>query len=305
MPYLAIVGSYALMRHVVVDRTPQDLDLIGSYDNLAEYYKNNMCKSIYPINKGKKLFGKNSHTIFEGEIAWEGSLSEELFQLIENDPDTVNLKNHLYPGLDLLYMLKMSHRYLKDSPFFLKTMRDIQAMRIAGAKIKPEHMAFFKKREKSTYDYGLPKLNQNKSSFFSGDGVNYIYDHDSIHRAIAIMEKPAYLYYQPEQNQVMTSKALFFKCSEHVQLNGVYEEAQVLNLERWLIPNNFTVDSKKGFEIALMKVCTSITSGWFREFAWENYDKVHGMYSSLEGPSIVDKFNKALAEGRILPYAAN
>jgi hypothetical protein len=28
-----------------------------------------------------------------------------------------------------------------------------------------------------------------------------------------------------------------------------------------------------------MKVCTSITSGWFREFAWENYDNVLDLYN--------------------------
>lgn len=31
--------------------------------------------------------------------------------------------------LVLLYTLKMSHEYLKDSPHFLKTMKDIQTMR--------------------------------------------------------------------------------------------------------------------------------------------------------------------------------
>jgi hypothetical protein len=29
---------------------------------------------------------------------------------------------------------------------------------------------------------------------------------------------------------------------------------------------------------ALDKVCTSITSGWFREFAWQNYDEVVKIY---------------------------
>ena len=33
--------------------------------------------------------------------------------------------------------------------------------------------------------------------------------------------------------------------------------------------------------MALEKVCTSITSGKFREFSWENYLKVRNMYDSM------------------------
>jgi hypothetical protein len=44
--------------------------------------------------------------------------------------------------------------------------------------------------------------------------------------------------------------------------------------------------------MALMKVCTSITSGWFRAFAWEHYDLVQGCI-----PTAMDKFNAAVANG--------
>lgn len=47
------------------------------------------------------------------------------------------------------------------------------------------------------------------------------------------------------------------------------------------IPNNNFPNipsPRKSFEIALEKVCTSITSGFFREFAYENYYKIIEMF---------------------------
>lgn len=87
---------------------------------------------------------------------------------------------------------------------------------------------------------------------------------------------------------MMTSKDKFFSCHPNVQLYGVLEEAYVLALERHQIPNNFKPDPKASFDIALEKICTSITSGWFREFAWENYYKVQELYS----PNYVTKFKQ-------------
>jgi hypothetical protein len=47
-----------------------------------------------------------------------------------------------------------------------------------------------------------------------------------------------------------------------------------------------------------MKVCTSITSGWFREYAWENYHRVLQMYSD----DFVVQFKQGLAEGKVKPF---
>lgn len=89
----------------------------------------------------------------------------------------------------------------------------------------------------------------------------------------------------------MTSKELFFAASERVRLCGVYEETCVLALERSQIPYDFKPDARWSFEMALMKVCTSITSGWFREYAWENYDKVLDLYDEMGENNYIERFN--------------
>jgi hypothetical protein len=149
-----------------------------------------------------------------------------------------------------------------------------------------------KKRAAETYKYSHPKLNKAKDQFFADDGVNYVYDHDTLHTVVAVGDRPAYMEYQVEGADVLCSKEKFFSVDEHTRLYGVYEEACVLAIERAVIPYN--TDPDKAFEIALEKVCTSITSGWFREFAWENYDQVlvmHQMATNI-GQGYYKKFKE-------------
>lgn len=287
-----VLGSRACHPYFDIGRKPKDYDVLGSYDDVVKfvhYIFGSEPFNFYPISKGNKYLARNKNFIIEAEIAWPGSLNEKLFNLIDADPDTIpGYDECLIPSLDVLYMLKMSHRYLKNSPHFRKTMNDIHLMRKHGAKIREEHMEFFKEREKYTYSYAHPKLNKDKSEFFSNDGLVYVYDHDSIHESMKIMEQPAYTYFKDDQKEVWCSKEKFFSCAEEIRLNAVLEESLVLALERSQIPFP-GIDKHRSFRTALEKVCTSITSGWFREYAWENYDDVMERFYELR-TTYVDKF---------------
>ena len=149
-------------------------------------------------------------------------------------------------------------------------------------------------REKIQYNYNLPKLNQSKDTFFSGDGIIYEYDHDTIHEAVKFLDKPAYTYYA--DGEVWSSKEKFNQCSEKIKLFGVLEESLVLACERSQLAFSPPPDARWSFEHALFKVCTSITSGFFREYAWENYDKVIELYNKV-GLDYVDKVNEGIKTG--------
>lgn len=287
---IVTIGSVALAQYIRL-RTPRDLDIVGTYDDLVEYIqKFYKPKTLIPIEEGTKLLAKTDIQIIEGDIAWAGSSSEMLLSLVEPVRD--------YAPLDLLYTIKMSHRFKKNSPHFRKTMDDILAMRKLGAKIRPEYEEFYKKRQEESYNYAHPKLNVSKGDFFKGDGVQYVYDHDSIHEAIAKQKRPAYRNYIIEGEDVLCSKDKFMACSERIKLFGVLEEAYVLALERSQIPFKGKITPRQSFEIALMKVCTSITSGWFREYAWENYYRVKALYTDY----YVEKFWNAVASGKVKPH---
>lgn len=285
---LVCTGSTALFHRDHSWRQPADLDLVGSYQDIYDYCKSlGRIQSFMPIENGKKIVAKvhkcysnvyqsyaKELTIIEAEIAWRNTTAAALVDLVKNDSDTIIKDGLLIPSIDFLYMLKMSHRYLKNSPFFLKTMEDIHNFRLLGAKINPKHNSFFQERKNATYNYTHPKLDVNKVDFFKGDGITYIYDHDSIHEIVKCLNAPAYTFFKEPNSEVFCSKELFFSVDERIRYFAVLEEAYVLALERSQIPFRGKVEPEKSFNMALTKVCTSITSGWFREFAWENWHQV-------------------------------
>lgn len=301
-----VIGSTALLHHCPWAKSPNDLDIIGTLDEYNHFSEKWGAIESYPLNDNKAYMKLPTGRIVDFEIAWEGSSGEKLLQIEKNSEFTLE-----FAPLEVLYALKLSHRYLKNSPFFNKTMDTIKFLRKEiYPKISEDHWKsenssrcfppylreWFEIREKETYNYKLPNLNQNKENFFTSN-FQYIYDHDSIHKAVALYDKPAYKYYQEENSEVFCSKELFFQQSKEIRLAGVIEETYVLALERSQIPNNGNVDRKTSFKLALEKVCTSITSGWFRQFAWENYDDILKLYND----NYVDNFLKALNDGTVTP----
>ena len=69
----------------------------------------------------------------------------------------------------------------------------------------------------------------------------------------------------------------------------------MLACERSLIPHPGKMTPKQAWTFALSKVCSSITSGWFREFAYENIFEVMKSYPE----NYWDKFQQAAKEGKV------
>lgn len=74
----------------------------------------------------------------------------------------------------------------------------------------------------------------------------------------------------------------------------------MLALERSQIPHPGKWTPEKSFMFALEKVCTSITSGWWREYAWEHHEDAVSLYESAR-TDYVDRFKQALAAGVVRP----
>lgn len=204
--------------------------------------------------------------------------------------------------MDWLYGLKYSHRF-KPGPHFEKTRRDIHLMESLGNSVTHKFgplsngpwASWVMRREKETYTRGSPKLNVMKRDFFSdAHGVEYTYDHDSIHKAMALENGvPAYESYKEPGAEVMCSKVMWDALPQRVRLNGVIEECCVLALERSQIPHAGKSSPRDSFRRALQAVCTTVTSGWFRDFAYKEYFTVLGLYRD----DYVDRFQKGLEAG--------
>lgn len=304
------IGSKPLADMGVLPRKPSDIDWFGPTRNAK-----NILSRVFP--RGYEVFSENNHKLIVKAFVSSGHVMVE----IENSEENEN-NRHIYrhmllehansvthaglvrpASLNMLLFFKESHKYKKDSVHFLKTLQDILLLKSLGAVIPSTMKDLLVEREKLTYTNKLPVLDVGKKEFFNPQTVAYKYDHDSIHEAVALQDKPAYTFYIDPTKQVMCSKKLFDSSPYTIKLYGVVEESMVLALERSLIPFDFKPNPDKAFSMALEKVCTSITSGWFREYAYNHYWEAQGVYRVLNKEKhYVDRFKEALANGKIKPF---
>jgi hypothetical protein len=296
---MLLIGSRALKlrRPDLLTREPLDFDFVCTRQEYDRWITTQSSKvnptEIYPEMDGKKMIVKGS-SICEFELIQPGTSSELLRDLVENDPESIETSLGWIPSLDMLFALKTSHRYLKNSPHFFKTFLDWHSMRSAGAQIRPEHVEFLKLREKETYaKQKHPSLMKSKDEFFSGDGVEYVFDHDSIHESQKFFDKPAYKYYAREGSEVFSDKAKFFAAPREIQIAGAIEEVSVLALERSIIPHKGVWTPKQAWLFSFSKVASSVTSGWFRQFVYENGIEIIRSYPE----NYVEKFEDAINSG--------
>lgn len=296
---MILVGSRALeiwVKGMGKDfyRSCKDIDFLCSekeWQQEVEKYQSDAWLEIIE-RSGNKGHIKAGGVHIEYDIAQPGDSTDQLIAYCKySEHGKPSFGGSFIAPLDVLYLLKMSHRFKKNSPHFFKTMNDIHYMRSLGASIPEELMGIFKRREKETYNYSHPNLDVKSKEFFKGDEVPYVYDHDTIHEAVAVLGVPAYKSYMKDDSEVMTSKEKFFAQEEHIRILGVYEESCVLALERSQIPFNFEVPARQSFVMALSKVCTSITSGWFREYAYESFHVVMKFYESMGEDDYIQRFH--------------
>ena len=132
---------------------------------------------------------------------------------------------------------------------------------------------------KEAYPQGNPNLNQSNEMFFD-DPVEKVYDHDFLHELYAYEDRPMFekLKHKGEEGQAWCAKDLWQQLSQLQKLQCVAEESYVIATERFMVPNGWNYPTKKAFYFALKKVCTTLTSGWFRDFAIDNFPQVFELF---------------------------
>jgi hypothetical protein len=195
------------------------------------------------------------------------------------------------PSLMGLMLLKRSH--LHRPLGFEKHIRDYHAMR-AVCEPDTRYLLIIKdliKATKSLYGDRVPSLKKSKTEFFD-DYVTKHYEHDSIHAATCYGPRPIFERLKPEGDEsVWCSKNLWDGLSHQDMVRCVREEAFVIALERFIIPE-LILDkphrsAKMAFGLAVTKICTTLCSGWFRDFAIENWPEIMNLDHDFLG-----KFNE-------------
>ncbi|KAL9548346.1 hypothetical protein MBANPS3_005723 [Mucor bainieri] len=206
-------------------------------------------------------------------------------------------------SVSLLEALKSSHIYWPA--YFAKHIADLHTLRAALAPLELESSTanigiFAKKNEPLTPPTrsdeitrfllartleveafrGTPgahiNLNMSNQDFLGRDDDLFVtrhIPHDDVHALVAYGAAPIYDELKTDKSKAMVSKELFEKAAYEKQIQCVKEEAMVIALERFLLPK-LTLDPASAYRSALLRICTTLTKGWFRQFAVDNFPRL-------------------------------
>lgn len=144
----------------------------------------------------------------------------------------------------------------------------------------------------NSYPQGHPSLKKSVEDFFD-DYVEKKYNHDYLHELVAYHDKPLYTRLQRNASSAWCDKDLWDKLSNDDKIKCVAEEAQVIAIERFLVPSNWNYAPRHAYLKALDKVCTTLCSGWFRDFAIDNYPEIFNLCDTMK----FDNIRKELEHG--------
>jgi hypothetical protein len=154
-------------------------------------------------------------------------------------------------------------------------------------------------------NFKIPLKNITKDQFFD-NAVTEIVEHDWLHQIYAHLEQPIYTYLQDDPQIVYCNPYKWSELSFEHRVMCVLEECYVIATERFLIKKIIDgvaiepLTYRKSFLTALYKVCTTLTSGFFRQFAIDNYFLIVNTYNKNYIQPLLDSYNN----GRII-YAAD
>lgn len=146
---------------------------------------------------------------------------------------------------------------------------------------------------KDTYPQRNPSLKQTNDEFFD-DFVTKEFDHDWIHELVAHYDRPLYERLKQPDNldKAWCEGDLWQLLSYEDKCKCVAEECHVIACERFMIPTNWEHFQKLAYMKALNKVCTTLTSGWFRDFAIDNFPKILELYDETKFQKVRKETNK-------------
>lgn len=315
---MIIIGSKALlfrlnMNDEVIQRfAKSDYDVIMSVEDFTEWSEKNReyIKSLVPVkeNKFKAIVSHNGKTKkYEIEVGFEGTSSKFLLDNVDTVTDFTGLGflSEKFRALNLEYQLLTKKSHLIYPVHFEKNINDYHLIKsmVGEFELDETMQEYFKLRSdeaKARYKQRTPKLNITTEDFFNSKlNVPHYFVHDDIHEVMAHHDEPVYKKMQPDPTMAWCAKDMFFALPYEMQVQSMQEEAYVIALERYIVPQygeNWT-DFFTCYKNALKRICTTLCSGWFREFALENYPEAIKRYN----PFFVDILRKAVLSKEISP----
>lgn len=271
----------------------KDWDIIASESELKEINLSFMGKDYLKLKTDLGLTEFiNIDFLNNRQICSANSDKYQISVTLGNSLKTLNVLD-----LDLLYVQKRSHLWRPNN--FPKHIRELQRIKdsIDFHGLDQSSYQLLQDRiiqTKKSFKDKVPSLNQTNEDFFD-DAVKKYYVHDDIHKIMAFYDEPIYEKLKVDKTLAKCEKNLWSNLNYDTQTKCVAEECFVIAVERFLIPkleiNERYMPEKMSFNKALEKVCTTLTSGWFRDFAIDNWKTIKELGESV---SFYSKFFKAV-----------
>lgn len=299
---MLIVGSAALKyNYPDTDREVKDIDIIGSQSDI-NYLINALnpkrvkstenLTTLIDIQNKFDIWNTNNVEILNSDN------SESLKQYYALDNNT-GLR---YASPEVIFSLKKSHihfpikfeKHIKDYCFLYDKLKGVD-------KLSHITKLNFKETELRVGKLKTPSLNKMTSEFFgqSNGFVKSFFIHDDIHRIMAHYEVPIYEMMQKDSKLAICEKDMWENFTFEQKCKCVLEEAYVIALERKILPMLFSggkyFSSEDSLNWSLMRISTTLCSGWFRQFATDNYFKI----KEFINPNYVEKFLEAYHQKKI------
>ncbi len=277
-----VIGSRAAKFWYNSFRRPKDWDLLVTDDELSNFGD----------------IKKTSETKFRaGKIELEPIRSDSMRLLAEVNKYSPTME---MDGMECIVACPRSLLALKRSHIhyplhWSKTIRDYHFLK-RRVKLEGDYQkiadlrAMEKPRDRAGYS-----LNVKNEEFFAGSErfVQRVYLHDDLHAATCYYDAPLWSRCKKNPDKALIDEGLFRQLDHSDQIKMVQEEAFVIALERRIIPKR-TEDHIEAFRYGLMRICTTLTRGWFREFAVENYYEIRRFDWDFVG-----KFEQAREAGKV------
>ena len=169
-------------------------------------------------------------------------------------------RSHLWRDLKWNKHITHYHKYLKEfEQYYTDYDRSLLTERTAMTMQR--------------YPQGNPNLMQSKEDFFD-DAVEKLYDHDYLHELYAHYDKPLYTKLLRQADLAWCEESKWQMLSHEDKLKCIQEEVYVIATERYLVRNNWKYPAKRAYMQALQKVCTTLCSGWFRDYSIDYYPEL-------------------------------
>jgi hypothetical protein len=298
---MLIVGSKAFCKIFNSDRSINDIDIIGTKKHADILVKKLKPKKIKDENGLISLISIDKNSDFD----------KENLEILVSD-DSVSLKSYLeyegnpkelkYASAEVLFSLKKSHihfpiKFSKHISDYCKLYDHLNGVDVLSGITKIN----FTETENRIGKLKTPSLNKSVKKFFgqSNGLVKSYFIHDDMHMAVAHYDRPLYERMQKDLELAKCDKNLWNDFSFEDKCKCVLEEAYVISLERKILPMLFgkgtLISSLDSLDWALMRICTTLCSGWFRSFATDNFFRIK-QFSNL---NYVEDFLEKYQNGEI------